>query len=376
MVTFTSQALSRARPANPTRGAVQAPSRLQVRDGLCYVIQPKGSPFGLSDLSCSNEPNMPSDHHDSPPEEFDAGDQEERSSIGNFSLLSPPTTHRQPHNYPGPQPDLHQPQSFLEPFTPSYDPPVALATTLNPGSAVAPSFPMHGITHTDYSDGPALPNPHPPSPHPPRMHGQAPLPNVPPPQQQPLYRDDGYAPAENLPPQTYISTRIAPSSGAPYTRSGSRGTSLFLQRQGQGVSPPVLNIQTAVVPPNSELARSPRFTFAPPGAYVPADPIASTTAAPASPKSAHSFRDKGKTRFDLTPRQPTQEGSLGNVRRHSWTVVPSVFRRISGTYMACYLSNPVVCTDNGRAMRTTATRAGATNYRGLATATTHRQQLA
>lgn len=276
---------------------------------------------------------MPSDdYHDSPPEEFD--DQEEGSSIGNFSLLSPPMPHRHPHNYTGPQQDPHQPQSFLENITTSYNHPVALATTLNPGSAVAPSALMHGVTHTGYSDGLSLPNPHPPSPHPPRMHGQAPLPNVPPPQQQPLYRADGYAPAENLPPQTYFSsTRIAASSSAPFTRSGSRGTSLFLNRQGQGASPPVLNIQTALVPPNSELARSPRFTFAPAGAYVPADPIVSTTAAPASPKSAYSFRDKGKTRFDLTPRQPTQEGSLGRARSQSWSVV-SVFRRRSGTYMA------------------------------------------
>ena len=276
---------------------------------------------------------MPSDNHDTPPEEFDADDQEERSSIGNLSLLSPPMPHRQPHNYPGPQPDPHQPQSFLDGITTSHDPPVALATTLNSGSAVAPSNPMHGITHTDYSDGLALPNPHPPSPHPPWMHGQAPLPNVPPPQQQPLYRDDGYAPAENLPPQNYISsTRIAPSSGTPYIRSGSRGASLFLRRQG--VSPPDLSIQTTVVPPNSELARSPRFTFAPPGDYVPADPIVCTTAAPASPKSAHSFRDKGRTRFDLTPRQPTPEGSLGRARSNSWTVVSSVFRRRSGVYIA------------------------------------------
>jgi hypothetical protein len=274
---------------------------------------------------------MPSDYHDSPPEEFDADDQEERNSIGDFSLLSPPMPHRQPHNYPGPQPDLHQPQSFLDSITTSHEPPVALATALNPGSAVAPSGPMHGITHADYSDVLSLPNPHPPSPHPPWMHGRAPLPSVPHPQQQPLYREDGYAPAENLPPQNYISlNRVATSSGAPFTRSGSRGTSLLLQRQGQGVSPPVLSILTAVVPPNSELARSPRFTFAPPGAFVPADPIVGTAPPPASPKSAYSFRDKGKTRFGLTPRQPTQEESVGRARSHSWSVVPSVFRRRSG----------------------------------------------
>jgi hypothetical protein len=274
---------------------------------------------------------MPSDYRDSPPEEIDADGQDEGSSIGNLSLLSPPMSHRQPHNYSGPQPDPHHPQSFLDGFTTLHDLPIPLATNLNPGSAVAPLALMHGITRNDYSDDPTLSNPHSPSPHPPWMRGQAPLPNVPPPQQQTLYRDDGYAPAENLPPQNYIpSTRIAPSSGTSYIRPSSRGASLFLRRQGQGVSPPVLSIQ---VPPNSELARSPRFTLAPPGAYVPADPIVYATAAPASPKSAHSFRDKGKTRFDRTPRQPTQEGSLGRARSHSWTVVSSVFRRRSGEYM-------------------------------------------
>ncbi len=328
-----------------------SPERVQpiLREGQCkppadykYVMiilrdMPPKASLSASDFSCSNGPNMPSDHRDSPPEQFDADDQEERSSIGNFSLLAPPIPHRQPH-YTGPQPDLHQPRAFLEGITTLHDPPVALATTMNSGSSVAPSVPMHAIAHTGYADVLTLPNSHLSSPHPPWMHGQAPLPNVSPPQQQPLYRDDAYAPAESLPPQNYISsTRIAPSSGAPYTRPGSRGVSLFFQRRG--VSPPVLSIPTAVVPPNSELARSPRFTFARPGAYVPADPIVSTTAAPASPKSAHSFsfRDKGRIRFDLTARQPTQEGSVGRARSNSWTVVSSVFRRRSGVYMARFL---------------------------------------
>ena len=102
----------------------------------------------------------------SPLEEFYADNQEERSSIGNFSLLTPPMSHHQPHNYPGLQPDLHQ-QSFLDSITSSHDPPVTLTTTLNSGSAVAPSNPMHGITHTDYLDSLTLLNPHPPSLHPP-----------------------------------------------------------------------------------------------------------------------------------------------------------------------------------------------------------------
>ena len=321
----------------PREGQCKPPADYKYVMVVLRYIPPKAS-LGLFDLSCSNEPNMPSDYHDSSPEEFDADDQEERSSIGNFSLLAPPMPRRQLHNYPGPQLDLHQPQPFLDGVTTSYEPPVALATTLNTGSAVAPSGSMHGIIHTDHSDALTLPNPHPPSPHPPWIHGPAPLPSVPPPQHQPLYRDDAYAPAENLPPQNYIATRVAPPSGAPYIRPGSRGASLFLQ-QRRGVSPPVLSIQTAVVPPNSELARSPRFTFAPPGAYVPADPVVSMIAVPASPKSARSarsFRDKGKTRFDLPPRQPAQEGSLGRARSQSWTgwAVVSVFRRRSGVYIA------------------------------------------
>lgn len=287
-------------------------------------------------LSCSNLPNMPSDHHDSPPDQFDVVDQDESSSIDDSSLLSPPMSHRQPHNYQGPQPDLHQPQSFLDDVTTLHDPPIALATTLNPGSAGAPIGPMHATTHTDHLDDITLPNPHPLSPHLPWMHGHAPLPNVSPPQQQPLvYRDDGYAPVESLPPQNYLpSARAVPSSSAPHNRTGSRGASFFLQGQGQGITPPVLSIQTAVVPANSELARSPRFTFAPPGAYVPADPIVSTTAVPASPTSARSWRDKGKGKTDRGPRQPTQEESVGRARSHSWTVVSSVFRRRSGVYIA------------------------------------------
>jgi hypothetical protein len=316
---------------------------------------------------------MPSDHHDSPPEQFEADDQDERSSIGDSSLLAPPMSHRQPHNYPGPQHDPHQLQSFLDGITTSHDPPVAHATTLNPGSAGGTLNPMRTIAHSDYPDGVTLPNHHPRSPHLSWMHGQAPLSIVPPPQQQPLfYRDDGYAPAESLPPQNYVSPTRVPSPSAPYIRPGSRGAPLFFL-QAQGVTPPALRIQTAVVPPNSELARSPRFTFAPPGAYVPADPIVSTNVAPASPTSARSWRDKGKGKTDRAPRQSTQEESVGRARSHSWTVVSSVFRRRSGVYIVWLFGDPVACADDGRAIiRTTATRAGAAHC-GCPSATAHRK---
>ena len=277
---------------------------------------------------------MHSDHHDSP-EQFEADDQDERSSIGDSSLLAPPMSHRQPLNYTGPQHDPRQLQSFLDNTTISQGPLIALATTMNPGSAGAALSSMHPITHVDYSNGVALTNPDPLSPHPSWMHGQAPLQNVPPPPPQPLvYRDDGYAPAESLPPQNFVpSARTVPASSAAYIHTGSRGVPAPLQ--AQAVPPPVLSIQT-VVPPNSELARSPRFTFAPPGAYVPADPISSTTAAAPSPTSARSWREKGRVRTDQASRQPTQEGSVGRARSHSWTVVSSVFRRRSGVCIAWF----------------------------------------
>jgi hypothetical protein len=324
-----------------------SPERVQpiLREGRCkppddykYVIiilrdlASKASLWPL-DISCRKVPIMPFDHHDPPPEQFEADDQDESSSIGDSSLLAPPMSHRQPHNYPVPHQDLHQLQPFLDGVTTSHDPPVALATTLNPGSVGATMSSMRAINHSDYPDGVAPPNYHPP--HPSWMHGQAPLSNVPPPQQQPLvYRDDGYAPAESLPPQNYVSpTRAVPSPSAPHNRTGSRGAPLFFL-QAQDVTPPALRIQTAVVPPNSELARSPRFTFAPPGAYVPADPI--TTAVAASPTSVRSWRDKGRARFERPQQQPTQEGSGGRARSHSWTVVSSVFRRRSGVYIAWF----------------------------------------
>jgi len=318
-----------------------SPKRVQpvLREGQCqpladykYVIvilrdlASKASLWPL-DLSCSKVPIMPSDHHDSPPEQFAADDQDERSTIGDSSLLAPPMSHRQPHNYPGPQHDPHQLQSLLDGITTSHDPPVALATTLNPGSAGATLNSMRA-THAGYPDGVTLPNPHPFSPHLSRVHGQAPQPIVPPPQRPLVYRDDGYAPAESLPPQHYISPTRVPSPSAPYIRPGPRGAPLFFL---QAHTPPALRIQTAVVPPNSELARSPRFTFAPPGAYVSADPV-STTAPAASPTSVRSWRDKGKAKTDRA-RQPTQDGSLGRARSHSWTVVSSVFRRRSGVYI-------------------------------------------
>ena len=325
-------------------------------------------------FSCSDELNMSSDHHGSPPERFETNSEHGSSSIGDSSLLAPPISHRQPHNYLGPQHEPHQLQSFLDGIPISQSPPLALATTMNPGSTGAALGSMPAMNHIDYSNGVALTNPDPLSPHPSWMHGLAPLPNAPPPQQQPLVYRNGYAPAESLPPQTYIPTRTVPALSAPVVRPGSRGVPVHLQ--AQAVTPPVLSIQT-VVPPNSELAQSPRFTFAPPGAYVPADPVTSTTTGPPSPASARSWRDKGRVRIDQAARQPTQEGSTGRARSNSWTVA-SVFRRRSGECIAWFFGDPVACADTGWAMRSTAGRAGAAHYRcpAPATATAHRKQLA
>ena len=281
---------------------------------------------------------MPSDPHDSPERFEDDDSAHGSSSIGNSSLLAPPMSHRQPHNYLGPQHEPRQLQPFLDNFTISQSPSLALATTMNPGSTGATLNSMRVINDIEYSNDVVVTNPDPLSPHASWMHGQAPLPNVSPPQRQPLVYRSGYARPETIPPQNYVHpARTVPASSASFVRPGSRGVPALLQ--AQGVTPPVLSIQT-VVPPNSELARPPRFTFAPPGAYVLADPITSTTAGPPSPASARSWRDKGRVKIDQAALQPTLEGSAGRARSHSWTVFPSVFRRRSGECIAWFFGDP------------------------------------
>jgi hypothetical protein len=275
---------------------------------------------------------MPSDHHDSPPEPFGADDPDESSSIGDSSLLAPPMSHQR-YSYLGPQAGPHQLQSFLDDLVTSHDPPIALATTtMGIGSAAAYAGPMRTVAHSEYSDVLTLPNPLPHSPHPFRLHELVPPPNVPHPQQQTLVYPEGYAPAESLPPQNYISTArsVPSSSAAAFFPPGSHGPSLFAQ--AQGATPPILGnpSPTTLVPPNSELARPPRFTFAPPGADVPADPVAipTTTASPTSPRS---WREKARSKLDKTSQQQAaQDRSGGRVRSNSWSVVSSVFRRRSG----------------------------------------------
>jgi hypothetical protein len=244
---------------------------------------------------------------------------------------APPMSRRQPYNYIGPQAGRHELQTVLDDLVTSPDLPIPFAPTRSIGSAAAPSGPMHSVTHSEYSDVLTLPNPHPLSPHPPQLHGRASPPNVPPPQQSLVY-PDGYAPVETLPPQNYISsTRTVPSSSAPFFPPGSRGTSIF--RQTQGATPLISGnpSPTTLVPLNSELARPPRFTFAPPGANVPADTVASTTSAP--PASPRSWRERAKAKHDKSSQQATQDSSGGRARSHSWSVVSSVsvlFRRRSG----------------------------------------------
>ena len=281
---------------------------------------------------------MPSDHHDSPPGQFEADDPDERSSIGDSSLLAPPTSsHRPPYNHSSLPTSPHELHSFLDELVTSSDPPIALATVMSLGSAAASSGPMRAVGHTEHSDGVTLPNPHSPSPHPSWLQdGPASPPDVPPPQQS-LFYLDGYAPAESLPPQNYVSpVRTVPSSSAPFFPPGSHGMSIYMQSQGAATStPPILGTHnpTAFVPPNSELARPPRFTFAPPGADVPADPVASTAAASptkSSPTSPRSWREKAKAKLDKTSHQSTPDRSGGRARSNSWSVFPSVFRRRSG----------------------------------------------
>ena len=280
---------------------------------------------------------MPADRHDSPPEPAEADEQDESNSIGDSSLLAPPTSHRQQYSYSGPQRDPHDLHSLLDSYPTSHDPPGALATTtFTLGSPATSSGPIRTVTHSDYPNGAIMPNPHPLSPHL-SLPDRVSPPIVPPPHQS-LVLPVGYAPAESLPPQNYVSpTRSVPSSSAPIFHPRSGGASLF--SQVQGVTPLDLSL-TAVVPPNSELAQTPRFTFAPPGADVPADPITSPMAA--SPTSARSWRERAKAKFERTSQQPTPEGSGRRPRSNSWTVVSSVFRRRSGVYMFG-LANSLVC---------------------------------
>lgn len=269
---------------------------------------------------------MSSDQHDYPPERSATDDQDEGSSIGDSSLLAPPTSHRHMPDLSGLQPDPHEPQSFLDILAASHDLSTEFATTLSIRSAGASSGPMRAVIHPDHSDHFTPPNPHPISPHPFQSHGHASPPDDQLPRQS-LVSRDYYAAVESIPQQNYVPPPRTESSSAPFFPPGTGGTSLFSHTRGATL--PALSIPnpTAVVPPNSELARPPRFTFAPPGADVPADPVASTSTTPASPSSARSWRDKVKVKRDKTSHQPTQEGSGSRARSNSWT---SVFRRRSG----------------------------------------------
>src|SRR6266702_5377971 len=273
---------------------------------------------------------MLSDYHESPPDgpAVDEHD-DESSSIGDSSLLAPPPSHRPLHPHLFPQSDPQGLHSFVE----AHDPSVSLSATAVFGPTAAPSSPNPAITYPEYSDGNSLPNPLPLSPHPSWLHGHGRIPPPPPnivPAPQPVVSPDGYAPAESLPPQNYISpARTMPRLSLPFYPPASHGTSLLTL----GAAPPTHGVTspTAVVPPNSELARPPRFTFAPPGADVPADPVVSATGpSPTSGRRRDKEKAKGKT--DKAS-QPVAEGSGSRARSNSWSVVSSVFRRKSGLWI-------------------------------------------
>lgn len=267
---------------------------------------------------------MLSDHHESPPDGPAADEHdEESSSIGDSSLFAPPTSHRHLHPHPFPQSDPH---SFVE----AHDPSVSLSATAIFASTAAPSDPRPAITHPEYSDDISLPNPHPHSPHLSWLLGHGRTPPPPPsivPVPQPIVSPAGYAPAESLPPQNYISpVRTVPRLTMPFYPPQSHGTSaltLTVATPTHGVSSP-----TAIVPPNSELARPPRFTFAPPGADVPADPVVG----PSQPSPTSGRRRDKKGKIDKAS-QLVAEGSVRRTRSNSWSVVSSVFRRRSGLWI-------------------------------------------
>lgn len=267
---------------------------------------------------------MPSDHHESPPDDPAPDEHDERNSISDSSLLSPPTSHR-------PNPFPHSdPHSFVEA---AHDPSVTPTATAVFESTTAPSSGMRDVPYPEYSDDVFLPNPHPLSPHPSwfpeHLHSPPPPPSILP-APQPVISLSGYAPAEILPPQNYISTtETMPRLAIPFYPPTSHGTSLL----SPGAAPPAHGVgvssPTAVVPPNSELARPPRFTFAPPGAHVPADPVVSA-AAPSPTSGRKRDKEKWKVRIDKAS-QSVAEGSGGRTRSNSWSVVSSVFRRKSGS---------------------------------------------
>ena len=271
---------------------------------------------------------MSSDHHESPPDGSAVDEHDESNSISDSSLLAPPISRRHPQSHPFPPSDPQGLHSFVEV---AHDPSITLSATAVFESTVPPSGPVRAITHPEYSGDVFPPNPQPLSPHPSWSHGHAHSPPLPPPTivpaPQAVISLGGYAPTESLPPQNYISPAgTMPRLTIPFYPPTSHGTSLHTPSG----APPTHGIPspTAVVPPNSELARPPRFTFAPPGADVPADPVVSATG-PSPPNGRK--RDK-KGRIDKVS-QPVADGSGGRTRSNSWSVVSSVFRRKSGSWI-------------------------------------------
>ncbi|KAI9431490.1 hypothetical protein H4582DRAFT_1239976 [Lactarius indigo] len=312
---------------------------------------------------------MPSDHHESPPNgpAVDEHD-DESSSIGDSSLLAPPTSHRHLQSRPFPQPDPQGLHSFVE----AHDPSLSLSATAVFGPMAAPPGPISAITYPEYSDGNSLPDPPPLSPHPSWLRGHR---RTPPPPfnivsaPQPVVSLDGYAPIEGLPPQNYISpTRTMPRLSMPFYPPTSQGASLLTL----GTAPPTHGVSspTAVVPPNSELARPPRFTFAPPGADVPADPVVSATG-PSPTSGRRRDKEKAKGKFDKAS-QPVAEGSSRRARSNSWSVVSSVFRRKSGSWITsdCRARGVKRLTLDGLGFCRTAIRSAATYHRRSAAART------
>ena len=157
-------------------------------------------------------------------------------------------------------------------------------------------------------------------------HTSPPPPSIPAP--QPVVSSGGYAPAESLPPQNYISSaRTMPRLTMPFYPLTSHGTSVLT------LATPTHNVPspTAVVPPNSELARTPRFTFAPPGAYVPADPVVGPTG-PSPTRGRRRDKERAMGKTDKAS-QLVAEGSGRRTSSNSWSVVSSVFRRRSGLWI-------------------------------------------
>ncbi|KAI0261885.1 hypothetical protein BC834DRAFT_421580 [Gloeopeniophorella convolvens] len=258
-----------------------------------------------------------SDPHEAPQEEAQPGEQDERDSIIGSSLLEPPMSRRPRHPRVVPHPDLQIRLPSVEGHAASHDASMPLATIPVFEHVATPSLSMHPTSFSDRPHNALVTT---------RLRSYTSTSNAPPMLQAVVYHD-GYAPVGSLPPQNFVPPpQSAPSSGAPFFPPPFHGSSFPSSVQVNAALSASISGPSAVIPPNSELALPPRFTFAPAGADVPADPVA-TASTQATPMNTRR-REKETRKLEMTVQ--TQAESTRRPRSNSWNVVSSVFRRKSG----------------------------------------------